>query len=207
MGAPEKGGRQAQTPYECSHEPGLPVVASTALVLCRAACNRRTPRSMRRSMVMNSTSKRLRCDLLLMLYIFAHLTTVMDSSSEFHQLAFAHGATVEGQFLASLAPATRGGSTCSCRDKAGTSAKARASGGGEDTMWHGGVDDSQRFFRVRVRPSHSTYSWPRVLCAQGYAPARCGAEHTHTRRCRCPQMTDVVLPLPLLRTSTVARRR
>lgn len=106
------------------------------------------PRSMGRR------SKRQRCDLLLMLYIFAHLTTVMDSSSEFHQLAFAHGATVEGQFLASLAPATRDGSTCSCRDTAETSAKARASGGGEDTMWLGGVDDSQRFFRVMVKPSH-----------------------------------------------------
>ena len=152
-------------------------------------------------LLISSTSKRLRCDLLLMLYIFAHLTTVMDSSSEFHQLAFAHGATVEGQFLASLAPATRGGSTCSCRDKAGTSAKARASGGEEDTMWHGGLDDSQRFFRVRVRPSHSNYSWPRVLwlCTS--------AERAHTRQCRCPQMTDAVLPLPLLRTSTVARRR
>jgi hypothetical protein len=179
VGAPEKGGRQAQTPYECSHEPGLPVVASTALVLCRAACNRRTPRSMRRSMVMNSTSKRLRCDLLLMLYIFAHLTTVMDSSSEFHQLAFAHGATVEGQFLASLAPATRGGSACSCRDKASTSAKARASGGGEDTMWHGGVDDSQRFFRVRVRPSHSKCSC--LGCsARRAVHQRAAAPSTHT---------------------------
>ena len=132
-------------------------------------------------MVMNSTSKRLRCDLLLMLYIFAHLTTVMDSSSEFHQLAFAHGATVEGQFLASLAPATRGGSACSCRDKASTSAKARASGGGEDTMWHGGVDDSQRFFRVRVRPSHSKCSClgcsaRRAVHQRAAAPST----HTHT---------------------------
>jgi hypothetical protein len=133
-------------------------------------------RTMTRSMLLiSNTSKKLRCDLLLMLYIFAHLTTVMDSSSEFHQLAFAHGATVEGQFLASLAPATRGASTCSCRNKAGTSAKSRASGGGEDTKWHGGVDDSQRFFRVRVRPSHSNYSW-RLACSA----RRAVHQHTHT---------------------------
>lgn len=94
--------------------------------------------------------------MLLMLYIYAHLTTVMDSSSEFHQLAFAHGVTVEGQFLASLAPATRGEATCPCRAAqdnvmtASASSNQGASGVKDESMWNAGADDSQRFWRVRL---------------------------------------------------------
>jgi hypothetical protein len=45
--------------------------------------------------------------------ICAYLTTMMDSSSEFQHLAFAPHVTVEGQFLASLAPPRD--SVCACR--------------------------------------------------------------------------------------------
>lgn len=50
---------------------------------------------------------------LLLCCMFAvHPTTIIDSSSEFQQLAFAPGVTVEGQFLASLAPERD--TTCAC---------------------------------------------------------------------------------------------
>lgn len=126
--------------------------------------------------------------MLLMLYIFAHLTTVMDSSSEFHQLAFAHGVTVEGQFLASLAPATRGEATCPCRAAqenvmtAGASSKESANRGKDEAMWNAGADDSQRFWRVRVRecltpPLHLFLASPR-------SAARRAVRHSSSLQCR-----------------------
>ena len=51
---------------------------------------------------------------LLTCLICAYLTTLMDSSSEFQHLSFAPGVTVEGQFLASLAPQRERTSACSC---------------------------------------------------------------------------------------------
>ena len=146
--------------------------------------------------------------MLLMLYIYAHLTTVMDSSSEFHQLAFAHGVTVEGQFLASLAPATRGEATCPCRAAqdnvmtAGASAKQGASAVKDETTRHARADDSQRFWRVRVRegpspnpPPHRTSFWPRRALRRAML---CGKEHVGASAHR--RLTPVCCTLHCART-------
>eukprot|EP00960_Hanusia_phi_P076254 768536-Hanusia_phi.AAC.14 len=49
---------------------------------------------------------------LLFYCIFAYLKTLMDSSSEFNQLGFAPGVTIEGQYLASLVPTRSFSSKC-----------------------------------------------------------------------------------------------
>ena len=132
---------------------------------------------------------------LLMFYIFAHLTTVMDSSSEFQQLAFAPGVTVEGQFLASLAPPRE--SVCSCRAKstkarrtadetaASSTLPGRDQTGTEEMLWQGGIEDSQRFWHVRVRcvTCCSNFS-PRVLLLHDSA-FTCGVHCLHDSTFTC----------------------
>jgi len=92
-------------------------------------------------------------------------TTLMDSSSEFQKLSFAPGVTVEGQFLASLAPPRE--SKCDCKPRVmaadvGPTEAARPqqpflekeqgqSWETEETQ-SGVSEDSQRFWHVLVSP-------------------------------------------------------
>jgi ATP-dependent Clp protease adapter protein ClpS len=95
--------------------------------------------------------------------MFVYLTTVMDSSSEFHHLAFPPGVTIEGQFLASLAPSRE--PTCECQARpsaAGGGGKGLAVGKSSfstqratdsskfGAVWDGGSEGSQRFWHVRL---------------------------------------------------------
>ena len=91
-------------------------------------------------------------------------TTLMDSSSEFQKLSFAPGVTVEGQFLASLAPPRE--SKCDCKPRVmaahvGPTDAARPQPlleteqgqAWETEATQSGVsEDSQRFWHVLVSP-------------------------------------------------------
>ena len=79
--------------------------------------------------------------------ICAYLTTMMDSSSEFQHLAFAPGVTVEGQFLASLAPPRE--SVCACRASPATAVPEKQSAKPERLEEPENVHE--RFWRVLVR--------------------------------------------------------
>lgn len=97
----------------------------------------------------------------------ACLTTMMDSSSEFQHLAFAPGVTVEGQFLASLAPPRE--SVCTCRASSAHAASDKRSarqhtlGDASEEQWGATTQKlenvHERFWRVLVR----SFSFPRSI--------------------------------------------
>mmetsp|Transcript_31707 Transcript_31707/g.46364 ORF Transcript_31707/g.46364 Transcript_31707/m.46364 type:complete len:171 (-) Transcript_31707:574-1086(-) len=89
---------------------------------------------------------------LLIVCIFACLATAMDSSAEFHHLAFGPGVSVEGQFLASLAPQR----DCVCSTNRQTAVPPAASaprpseedGVADEVVLGGAEDDTQRYWHV-----------------------------------------------------------
>jgi len=126
---------------------------------------------------------------LLIVCIFACLATAMDSSAEFHHLAFGPGVSVEGQFLASLAPQR----DCVCSANRQTAVPPTASaprpseedGVADEVVLGGAEDDTQRYWHVLVR-FLCAFLFPSTLCCKSFT-----CEPTLLRACACVRKGSV----------------